>query len=65
MKINYKKIGYYIKTFILDTNKITNIPQHRERIYIVGFLNKEKYYKFNFDFPKQEEGKICDMLEKM
>lgn len=55
-------MGYYIKTAILDTNKITNIPQHRERIYIVGFLNKEKYDKFNFNFPKKT--KISDMLEK-
>lgn len=55
-------MGYYIKRAILDTNKITNIPQHRERIYIVGFLNKEKYDKFNFNFPKKT--KISDMLEK-
>ena len=56
-------IGYHIKTAILDTNKITNIPQHRERIYIVGFLDETKYELFNFDFPSQEQGKICDMLE--
>tara|TARA_B110000003_G_scaffold276533_1_gene323649 strand:- start:5482 stop:6435 length:954 start_codon:yes stop_codon:yes gene_type:complete len=61
---NLGKLGYYIKTAILDTNKITNIPQHRERIYIVGFLNKEKYDKFNFNFPKKTQYKISDMLEK-
>ena len=61
-----QKLDYYIKTAILDTNKITNIPQHRERIYIIGFRDKEKYEKFNFDFkvPKQEQFKICDMLEE-
>jgi len=59
-----QEIGYHIKTSILDTNKITNIPQHRERIYIVGFRDKEKYDKFDFDFPEQEQGKICDMLEE-
>tara|TARA_B100000963_G_scaffold280097_1_gene248564 strand:- start:4106 stop:5125 length:1020 start_codon:yes stop_codon:yes gene_type:complete len=59
-----QELGYHIKTSILDTNKITNIPQHRERIYIVGFLDKEKYDQFNFNFPEQEQGKICDMLEK-
>ncbi len=37
-----QEIGYNIKTAILDTNKITNIPQHRERIYIIGFRDKEK-----------------------
>ena len=58
-------IGYRIKTAILDTNKITNIPQHRERIYIIGFRDKEKYDKFNFEFPEQDtQGKICDMLEE-
>lgn len=59
-----KEIGYYIKTSILDTNKITNIPQHRERIYIVGFRDKEKYDKFHFDFSEQDQGKICDILDK-
>jgi len=59
-----QEIGYHIKTAILDTNKITSIPQHRERIYIVGFRDKEKYDKFNFDFPEQEQGKISDMLEE-
>lgn len=58
-----QEIGYHIKTCILDTNKITDIPQHRERIYIVGFRDKEKYEKFNFDFPEKGQGKICDMLE--
>ena len=56
--------GYHIKTSILDTNKITNIPQHRERIYIVGFRNKEQHDKFNFDFPEQKQGKICNFLEE-
>jgi DNA (cytosine-5)-methyltransferase 1 len=59
-----KEIGYNIKTSILDTNKITNIPQHRERIYIIGFRDIEKYNKFNFDFPEIEQGKISDLLEK-
>ena len=48
----------------MDTNKITAIPQHRERIYIIGFRDKEKYDKFNFEFPEQEQGKIIDFLEK-
>lgn len=59
-----QELGYHIKTSILDTNKCTGIPQHRERIYIVGFRDKEKYDQFNFDFPEKEQGKICDMLEE-
>jgi len=56
--------GYHLKTAILDTSKITNIPQHRERIYIVGFRDKTKCDKFNFDFDEQEKGQICDLLEE-
>ena len=64
IETNLKNLNYFIKSAILDTNKITNIPQHRERIYIVGFLNKEKYEKFNFNFPKTITCKISDFLEK-
>ena len=59
-----QEVGYNIKTSILDTSKITNIPQHRERIYIVGFRDKLKYDKFNFNFDEQKKGKICDFLEE-
>ena len=55
--------GYHLKTAILDTSVITDIPQHRERIYIVGFRSKEKYDKFNFDFDKVENKKISQLLE--
>lgn len=57
-------IGYHVKTSVLDTNKITKIPQHRERIYILGFRDIEKYRKFNFDFIEQEKGNVCDMLDE-
>jgi DNA (cytosine-5)-methyltransferase 1 len=59
-----KEIGYHIKTSILDTGKLTSIPQHRERIYIVGFRDKIKYDKFNFDFVEKEKKEICDFLEE-
>jgi len=55
--------GYYIKTSILDTCKITTIPQHRERIYIVGFRDKQKYEMFNFDMIEKEKKQICNFLE--
>ena len=48
-----QELGYYIKISILDTSKITSIPQHRERIYIVGFLDKNIYDQFNFDFVQK------------
>lgn len=42
--------GYYIKYQVLNAKDYGNIPQNRERIYIVGFKDIEKYK--NFEFPK-------------
>ena len=55
--------GYFIKYTILDTSKVSRIPQHRERIYIVGFRDKESYERFNFDLPTIEKGNISDFME--
>lgn len=57
------KLGYHIKHSILDTSKITNIPQHRERIYIACFKDKNKYDTFNFEFETIEKKKIKEFLE--
>ena len=55
--------GYLLKYKIIDTCKVTNIPHHRERIYIIGFRNIDMYNKFNFDFPIIENKNIKDFLE--
>ena len=54
---------YYIKSEILDTCKATNIPQHRERVYIICFKDENSYHKFNFDFKKIKNKKIKEFLE--
>lgn len=56
------KLGYHIKYQVLNTSTITNIPQHRERIYMVCFKNENMYNKFDFDFPNIECKPITDML---
>jgi len=61
---NLELIGYKIKSEILDTCKLTILPQHRERIYIIGFLDEKTYNDFNFDFPKVENFNITNFLEK-
>ncbi len=55
-------LGYKIKYAILDTRKITNIPHHRERIYIFGSLNN--YPLIDMDFPTIKNNKIESMLEE-
>jgi DNA (cytosine-5)-methyltransferase 1 len=60
---NLTKKGYYLKYKVLNTSEITIVPQHRERIYIVGFRSKELYDKFSLDFDKQKKDKITKYLE--
>lgn len=60
---NLSNLGYFIKYSILDTCKITDIPQHRERIYIICFKDKNKYDNFNFNFTNINNKKLKDFLE--
>ncbi len=46
-----KDLGYTIKFKVLNSMKHSNIPQNRERIFIVGFLDKKKANVF--EFPKE------------
>jgi DNA (cytosine-5)-methyltransferase 1 len=58
-----EELDYYIKYSILNTSKITGIPQNRERIYIICFKDKEIYNKFNFNFKEIENKPIINFLE--
>tara|TARA_B110000211_G_scaffold66860_1_gene77240 strand:- start:2476 stop:3420 length:945 start_codon:yes stop_codon:yes gene_type:complete len=60
---NLSDLGYKIKFAILDTCKITKIPQHRERIYIICFKDQKDYNRFDFDFKEQVNNKISVYLE--
>lgn len=57
-------LGYHVKTKILNSMDYGNVPQNRERIYIVGFKNKK--HLDNFLFPKKIllTAKISDLLEE-
>jgi DNA (cytosine-5)-methyltransferase 1 len=48
-----KDLGYTLKSKILNSMVHGNIPQNRERIFIVGFLDKKKAEKF--EFPKEKK----------
>jgi len=63
IKKNLTDRGYHIKFKVLDTAKITGIPQHRERIYIVCMKSKEALDKFSLDFEPKAKAKISSMLE--
>lgn len=55
-----KEKGYYVKHAVLNAKDYGNVPHGRERIYIVGFSDKEQYK--NFEFP--EPIKMTNKLEK-
>jgi DNA (cytosine-5)-methyltransferase 1 len=59
-----KKRDYSIAAQILNTAEYSDIPQHRERIYIVCFKNQQEYNKFKFPskFTKKKKS-ISDLLE--
>jgi len=59
-----EKLGYQIKSKVLNSMEYGNIPQNRERIYIVGFRNKNYSDKFEFPSPVKLTVKITDVLEK-
>jgi DNA (cytosine-5)-methyltransferase 1 len=57
------KAGYFFKSKILNTSEYTNIPQNRERIFLVGFRDKEKIKKFKFPGRLHLTKKVADFLE--
>jgi DNA (cytosine-5)-methyltransferase 1 len=59
-----KDLGYYVKAKVLNSMEYGNIPQNRERIYIVGFRNKSYYDAFEFPKTINLTKKITDVLEK-
>ena len=59
-----RDLGYHVKSKVLNTMDYGNVPQNRERIYIVGFKNKNYSDKFEFPSPIKLTVKITDLLEK-
>jgi DNA (cytosine-5)-methyltransferase 1 len=58
------KLGYYVKAKVLNTMDYGNLPQNRERIYIVGFLDKKAYENFSFPEKIKLDKTINDCLEE-
>lgn len=56
--------GYHLRFKVLNTSEITGIPQHRERIYIVGIKQKDIFDKFTLDFPTIRKSSISSVLEE-
>ena len=55
IKKKLEKCGYTIRECVLNTMDYSDLPQNRERIYIIGFLNDEKGSKDSAKFKLFEE----------
>jgi DNA (cytosine-5)-methyltransferase 1 len=53
IKQTLKDLGYFIRVEVLNTLEYGNLPQNRERVYIVGFNNEKM--RDDFKFPKKIE----------
>jgi len=56
--------GYFVKEKVLNTMEYGNLPQNRERLYILGFKNKADFGKFEFPKPQKLTKKLSDITEK-
>lgn len=64
MLSHLQSLGYYVKYAILNTMDFGNLPQNRERVYMVGFQKKQDYQRFEFPNKIPLNRNIVDILEK-
>lgn len=55
--------GYKLKTMVLNSAEYGNIPQNRERIYIIGFINQNDFDNFIEPEPIELEKSIGDFVD--
>ena len=59
-----KSCGYHVKYEVLGGNTHGNIPQCRERMFIVGFLDELKSEKFRFPDPIPLTTTLDDIIDR-
>jgi DNA (cytosine-5)-methyltransferase 1 len=58
------KLGYYVSYQVMNTMEYGNLPQNRERIYIVGFLSQSSFNAFTFPNKVELQTKLENIYEK-
>lgn len=59
-----KDLGYHLRVKVLNSMEYGNVPQNRERIYIVGFKDERHCQKFVLPDPVKLSNRVSDLLEK-
>ena len=57
--------GYFLKYSVLNSMEHANVPQNRERLFIVGFKNKQLINEFEFPEKIKLTKTIHDCLENL
>lgn len=55
--------GYNLKSMVLNASEYGNIPQNRERIYVIGFKNMEDFDNFRSIEPIKLTKSISDIVD--
>lgn len=55
--------GYSVKHKVLNACDYGNIPQNRERIYIVAFRDEESFHNFEFPQPQIRKTLLKDVID--
>lgn len=58
-----ESLGYTVDSSVLNACEYGDIPQNRERIYIVAFLNLDDYRGFRFPLPIPLKTKLADVID--
>nr|CDL65630.1 unnamed protein product [uncultured bacterium] len=58
-----EKQGYFVKYQVLNAMDYGDVPQNRERIYIVAFRNIDEYHNFDFPMPIQRTKTVEDIID--
>lgn len=55
--------GYHVNPMVLNAMEYGNIPQNRERIYLVCFKDDKVYQNFHFPMPIPLKKKLTDIID--
>jgi len=58
-----QKENYHVKYAVLNAMEYGNVPQNRERIYIVAFKDVGEYKNFEFPLPVPLKKKLSDIID--
>lgn len=63
IKETLESYGYLLKTMVLNASEYGNVPQNRERIYIIGFKREDDLNNFRSIEPISLDRKISDIID--